>query len=427
MRFFKYSEPETVGEETLQEKQNTNNKRRTGSFLAKIVCVLAAMVVWFYVSAEQSQTYEKEFYNLDVEYSDIASLEKQGYTLISGDNATVDVIVTGKRNEVNSINKSDIIVSANLSEIYTPDKYTLPLKVEVPGNSSARVMPGTIEVYVDKAAQNEIPVEPIIKSGGTTDLNIEIELVPELKNVRITGPEEEIAKISHAAIDIKLDGFLNSSTKYKGQIYLVDNSGEKYSNAYVKCSKTELEVFINVNKYKTVPVEASFGDSDADTLGYDVSLSYGSVKIRGNADIVDEIATIYTENIDTARISGSTTLVAELVVPPGVELVDSNENVIVTIVPHTANNIEVSTSNIVLINLDDEFSAKIGEESKTFLFSASLVSAPKLTGETIYAIADMSAFSKEGTYDVKLKVVYPDFDDVNLKGDYYCKVILTKK
>ncbi len=427
MRFFKYSEQEITKEESVQEKQRQNNTRGSASFLAKIVCVLAAMVVWFYVSAGQSPTYEKEFYNLDVVYSDIASLEKQGYTLISGSNAKVDVIVTGKRNEVNSIDKSDIIVSANLSEIYSPEKYTLPLKVEVPGNCSAKVVPGTIVVYVDKAAQKEIPVEPSIKSGGTTDLNTEIELVPEFKNIRITGPEEEIAKISHAALDIKLDGFLNSSTKYKGQIYLVDNSGEKYSSAYVKCSKTEIEVFINVNKYKTVPIEVSFEDNDADILGYDVSLSYGSVKIRGNADIVDEINAIYTENIDPSIFSGNTSFAAELVVPPGVELVDSNENVIVTIVPHTANNIEVSTSNIVLINLDDEFSASIGEESKTFLFSASFTSAPKLTGENIYAIADMSAFSKAGTYDVKLKVVYPDIDDVNLKGDYYCKVVLTKK
>lgn len=426
MRFFKYSEQETKKDVTVQVKQS-NNTRKTGSFLAKIVCVLAAMVVWFYVSAEQSPTYEKEFYNLDVEYTDIVSLEKQGYTIISGSNAKVDVVVTGKRNEVNSIDKSDIIVSANLSGIYTPEKYTLPLKVEVPGNSSAKAMPGTIVVYVDKAAQKEIPVEPTIKSGGTADLNTEIELVPEFKNIRITGPEEEIAKISHAAIDIKLDGFISSSTKYKGQIYLVDNEGEKYSNAYVKCSRSELEIFINVNKYKTVPIQASFGDDDAEKLGYDVSLSYGSVKVRGNADIVDEIETIYTENIDTTRISGNTSLVAELIVPPGVELVDSNENVIVTIVPHTANNVEITSSNIVLINLDSNLSAKIGEESKTFLFSASLASASKLSGENIYAIADMSAFNKAGTYDVKLKVVYPDLDDVNLKGDYYCKVILTKK
>ncbi len=429
MRFFKYTEKEDNSKTAAQSKK-APQKKSFGSFWAKVICVLAALLVWFYVSGEQSPTFEKTFYNIAVNYDGMASLEKQGYTIISGNNPTVDVTVSGKRTEVNNIGKDDITASADLSGIYGPGEYTLTLSVATPGNTSSKtVNPESVVVYVDKSSQKEIPVVATVVSGGTTELSIKIEdPVPAYETVRVTGPDEELAEISHAAIDIALEGLVDSSVEYTGQLYLVDKNGNTYSSAYVKTDKTRITVMIPVNKYKTVPVEVAYSGDSADVVGYDTELSLKNVEIRGNADVIDAISSVKTENIDLSKITGNTGITTELAVPPGAQLVDESQSTVTVFVsPRTSNNASVITSNIALINIPAGLSARIDEKSKTFSFSGSIGEVSKLTSTNVYAVADLSPYTAAGTYDVKLEVHYDDnLHDIKLIGDYYCKVTLYK-
>ncbi len=427
MRFFKNSEQ---GKETTDTGKQVKERKekKYGSFGAKIICVLAAMLVWFYASGEQSSTFEKTFYNVEVQYNGLSSLEEQGYTLITGKNAAVDVTVAGKRSEVNNISKSDIIVSTELSSIYAPGEYTLSLVAETPGSTSAKeISPDTVVVYVDKSSQRELQVVPRVTTGGTTELNIKIEeLVPAYSTIRVTGPDEELAKISHAAIDVALDRLIDSSVEYTGQIYLVDKNGERYSNTYVKTDKTEIKVTVPVNKYKTVPVEVAYSGATAQELGHEIKLSLESVEIRGNVDIIDGIDSIKTESIDLTNITGNTNIVAELAIPRGAELVGDTDTVTVSVVPHNSNNASITTSNIVLINVPEGFSARLEEKSKTFTFVGSLGAISKLSSKNVYAIADLSAYNSRGTYDVKLSVNYPESTGATLKDEYFCKITIYK-
>lgn len=428
MRFFKNADNVNgdVDAKIPSKKQKENKK--FGNIWAKVICVLAAMLVWFYASGEQSSTYEKNFYNIDVQYAGLSSLEGQGYTLITGKNATVDITVSGKRSDVNNIGKNDIVVSADVSGIYAPGEYTLSLEVETPGNTSAKdTTPDTVVVYVDKSSQREIPVVPRITTGGTTELDIKIEeLIPAYSMVRVTGPDEELSKISYAAIDVALDRLVDSSVEYTGKIYLVDKNNEKYSNAYVKTDKTEIKVTVPVNKYKTVPVEVAYSGSSAEELGHEVTLSLKNVEIRGNVDIIDGIGVLKTESIDLDSITGNTSIVAELAVPPGAEIVGDTDTVTVSVVPHSSNSASITTSNIVIINVPEGFSARLEEKSQTFTFIGSAVAVSRLNSKNIYAVADLSAYKAKGTYDVKLSVQYPESSGAKLKEEYYCKITLYK-
>ena len=409
-------------------KPQNKDKKKYGSFSAKVICVLAAILVWFYASGEQSSTYEKNFYNVDVQYEGLSSLEAQGYTLITGKNASVDVVVSGKRVDVNSIGKSDVVVSADVSGIYAPGEYTLSLEVELPGGATAKdTTPDTVVVYVDKSAQREIQVVPRITSGGTSEISIKIEeLIPAYSTIRVTGPEEELSKISHAAIDIALDRLVDSSVEYTGQIYLVDRNGNTYFNAYVKTDKSEIKVTVPVNKYKTVPLEVAYSGATAGELGHSVKLSKQSVEIRGNVDIIDAIDVIKTESVDITGVTGNTSIVARLAVPPGAEIVGEDDTVTLSIEPASDNTLSITTSNVVLINIPKGFSARLEDDSKTFTFTGNAAGISKLNNKNVYAVADLSAYKGKGTYDVKLSVSYPELSGVMLKDEYFARVTIYK-
>ena len=86
MRFFKYTdknEPEKQTQE-VKEKSRKEKSGGFGSFWAKIVCIIAAFFVWFYVSGDQSTTYERVFSGVQISSVDMTALESRGYTVING-------------------------------------------------------------------------------------------------------------------------------------------------------------------------------------------------------------------------------------------------------------------------------------------------------------------------------------------------------
>ena len=404
------------------------NREKFSRLGAKIVCVLAALLVWFYVSGEQSPTYEKTFYSIPVTFDGMASLERQGYTIISGNNATVDVTVSGKRSEVNQMKKDDISVVADLSPVHSPDFYDVKVDAVTTGSASAsKISPATVEVYIDRSSQKMVPVVPALVSGGTTDLSIRIDpLVPSFSQIRITGPAEELEKISHAAADVSLDRLIDSSVEYTASLYLVDTSGNRYSNLYVKADKTEVKVTVPVYKYKTVPISVAYVGASAEDMGYGVELSRKTAEIRGNADVVDSVDSIKTEPIDIGRINGEIVLTCKLSVLPGIEIMDEEDSITVDLIPGEGSNVGVTTSNICFIN--QSASLRVSQESfaVTFEFSGNPTSVSRLTPETVYALADLSAYTKEGTYSVPLTVYYPNDIGMRLVGEYTISVTLVR-
>ncbi len=418
----------SVRDETGRKmEKGKKEKSRYSSFFAKVVCVFAAVLVWFYASGEQSEKYEKVFYGVPVDFSGSQSIERQGYTVISGSGASVDVTVSGKRREVNGLRMADVTAYADLSDIMSSGEHTLRINSNVNGNSSAvKIVPETVVVYVDTAAQKELPVVPELLSGGTNDMSVKIsELVPESNLVRVTGPAAELEKITRAAVGVSLDGLIGSSVEYKGKITLENADGEKYSNAYVKTDKTEMNVRVVVTKSKTVPILPAFDD---DTFGEkcEAGLSLGTAMISGNVDVIDKISEIKTETIDTSEIAGDVSFSKKLIIPPGVTLEGGATAVTVSLKMRENVSAELNVSNIFPMNVPEDMTVEVNEKPVRMTFAGSPAAVSALDAKGIYATADASACRNEGEYDLPLAVHCED-DRVSVSGEYFCHVKAVKK
>ncbi len=436
MRFFKHEEP---------KKENRQNKEKTAketkgfsSFFAKIICVVAAVIVWFYVSGEQSITYEKEFRGVEIKYN-MGALNEKGYTIIGGKNTTVDVTVTGTRREVNNIEAEDIVATVDLSKINTSGEYPVEIEVTAPGNTNVKdVYPYELKLYIDTPTKKSFKVDVNAHNVAMSDSTLKIrKYLLSVDEVWVTGPEEEVNKIAGAKVDLDFSGErISDSVSRSGvTIKLYDKEGKTYTNAYVETDETETNVDVIVNKYVTVPVKAKYsGRFSAKDAGYSEKIQPSEISIKGTPETISGITYIETAEIDADVISGERfEKEVSLSYPVGVEADGTVPSNVSVSLERTNGRIAVTTPNILFINDSEMLNYTIKEESVKVIFSGNLGDIERLNQRNVYMIADLGGINREGVHEnVRLRPYLFGMDvletgRVQVEGIYSCTIIAERK
>ena len=107
-----------VKKEQTKEQEEAAERKKTASkkFWGKVVCGLLAILMWIYVSYDENPTSTNTYTNIPVTITGIAELEARNITVLSG-TLSVAVKVSGARNALSRLNKSDINAIADVSNI----------------------------------------------------------------------------------------------------------------------------------------------------------------------------------------------------------------------------------------------------------------------------------------------------------------------
>lgn len=439
MRFFKYSAADTENN-TQRIASNDSGKDSKGfsSFFAKLVCVAAAIIVWFYVSGEQSITFEKEFPDVEIKYN-MGALGEKGYKIVNGKNTTVDVTVTGTRREVNDITTDKIAATADLSHINTAGEYSVKINVSTPGNTNVKdIYPYELKLYIDTPIQKSFKVDVSVHNLAMGDSSLKIRNYKlSVNEVWVSGPEEEVNKIAGAKIDLDFSGdrITDSVSRTGVTIKLVDHDGNIYTSPYLTLDESETNVDVIVNKYMTVPIKPKYsGGFDADSAGYSENIEPSEISIKGAPEIISGITYIETAEIDADDIYGEAyEKEVTLSYPSGVEPDGSMpENIVVTL-ERTNGKRTVTTANIVLINKSEKLDYSVDAENVSVVFSGNLEDIEKLNEKNVYMIADMVGINSEGKHNgIKLRPYVFGMNVLNdgsvkVEGVYNCTVTAAKK
>lgn len=437
MRFFKYSEHPGDGAET-EQNISKKEKRVFSSFFAKIVCIVAAIMVWFYASGEQSTTYEKEFQGVQIKY-DMGTLDEKGYTIINGKNTTVNVVVSGTRREVNNLSSDDIMARADLSEISSSGEYPVKVNVTLPGDTNVKsIYPSELRLYIDIPTQKSFKVDVDTHNIAMSDSTLKIRKFNlSVDEVWVTGPEEEVSKIGGAKIDIDFSGekLANTVTRSDVTIKLVDTDGKIYSNPYVELDETETNVEVVVQKTVTVPIKPKYsGKFVPGEAGYSETVEPKEITIRGTPEVINSISYVETSEIPSFEITEKIyENDATITLPAGVEIEGNSEKTVKIVLERKNITKSIKTSNILLLNCSDELDYQVEEEEIMIVFSGNYDDVEKLSEKNIYLVGDMTGRTKEGLYEnIRLRVMCYGLDvldngSVNVDEKYTCTVRAKKK
>ena len=269
--------------------QPSPSSSQKGSLAAKILAVLCAVVIWVYASSVDTTTTTKNFSNLAVTNKYAAELvENYNISVISGNDALVDITVEGKKNTINKLTEDDIVTYVDLSGITEAGEYTLKVNVNVPNGVNVSVCsPSSVTVFVDEEVSESKPVKTsttFVKSDSDYMVDERI----ETPTVMVTGPKSVVDSVSCALLNIDL-GTLSSSVDVVSRITLVDNYGNEVVNPYLRTNVSEVNVHYSVEMYKTVRLTTDLRNGTLGSDAVDVRLSADEILVKGS---VEDLATL---------------------------------------------------------------------------------------------------------------------------------------
>lgn len=112
------SENELIFENKGAIYRGTRRRVRKGDIIAFILSVFAAIFLWFYVMAVESPNTEMDFQGVTVEVEGEYEMRAdKGWSLISTDSRTVDLILRGKKSLLGRMKSDDIHAFVDLSKV----------------------------------------------------------------------------------------------------------------------------------------------------------------------------------------------------------------------------------------------------------------------------------------------------------------------
>lgn len=142
----------------LEKRRGLPLKRLpASSYFARLVALLIAFGIWIYAKENDTVIGDISFSGIPVK---IVNTSDTPLSVISGYNSTVDVVLEGKKGTVRSITADDIEIVADVSDITSAGRHTVPIDISAPeGATVVSQSLSSVSVYMDKTISITVPVQ----------------------------------------------------------------------------------------------------------------------------------------------------------------------------------------------------------------------------------------------------------------------------
>ncbi len=292
----------------MKKKKLSLNKLFQNNKFLIILSLVISTITWVYMSMGTTNDTSVTISNIPIQIELPDQLVNNGLQVFSDTEQTATVTVTGSRAVLGSISTKDITVTAATNGIDSAGTYQISLSA-VKTNPSANfqiistVTPSNVNVIVDYLRETSFPIQENVVYKVADGYYASTSLAS--KNITVSGPQTEIAKIAKVSASAELDGILDDSTSATADILLYDKSGNRISTDLLKMEFGTVEASISVLPEKTVKVVPEFMNKpEGLNLGDDMlSVEPPEILLAGPKKVLDNTKSIKLESIDFATLS----------------------------------------------------------------------------------------------------------------------------
>ncbi len=394
--------------------------RKIADITAIVVCIAAALFLWYYVTDLDITVYSTTLAGIPVTVRN-----ESGFSVLSGSDATVDVTVSGKRSAIEKIDRSDISAFVTVPADVEPGRVRFAVEYDIPNSVTfSNASTEAVYLYLDNTETVSVPV-----TVRVTEYQVDDPYVLDLSNisaspatVSVTGPASVVKSIDRAELVASI-GHVTRTVTYNGAVSLLDAAGAKVTSAYMKTNVTNATAVIPVLVTRQVPVRVSFlrGIFNENNCGVTVTPEY--VTVKGEAELVDRVSFEY--EIDEATVeNGKTERTVSVSLPAGVTNVDGVETVQISLETINIESKRVSVS--VRVQNPDGLDYS-GPETVLITIRGDGAAVSEIQPYEITAEISLAGKSV-GTVDVPVAVSFLDkyAGRIYIVGDYTVSVRITQ-
>lgn len=400
------------------------------------MAIFFALLLWLVVVNIDDPIDTQIFRNIPVVVQNEEVVTNMGKTYQIVDNTqAVSVTVSAKRSILAKIASSDIIASANMSEMELMS--LVPITVSIQGfegrYASATANPHNLQVNVEDITKNTFPLK-VSTTGTLRDGYVLGTMKTNPETVTIGGSESRIANIDSAVAKIDISG-LGADDTIKADLILYDATGNVIDATMLTNNLGEKGVSVDVQvlNTKNLTVQAEVTGEPADGYVY-TGLVYEpeSVQVSGTEEELADIETIKIPGsaVNITGLTGKQEYVVDVskYLPEGVQLTDdAAKNVIltVTVEPAGTKTIELPVESITVSNLTDKLKLEyVTMDNLQLQFQGAQENLDNLNVKSA-AFIDLRNYTTTGTYEVPVRIEVPT--GVTLVSEPMVKVQLMEK
>lgn len=346
--------------------------RITANIGLKVASLFFSFLLWMAVNNMNDPTIDRSFTNIPVKLLNTELITDTGQVYEVMDNtAVIDrVTVWAPRSVISSISSSNIIATADVSELSSLDTISIKLSTNLYSSDIERIKGSsdTVKLNIENKRSKTLALKATV-SGSVEEGYLLGDIVPNQNLVRISGPESVIDQVVKASVDVPVTGF-TSDIADNAEIRLYDGEDNLVQDSRI--TQNIKTVGVRVTIYRTSEVPVYFSTTGTPAHGYraakEPEASIASVVIAGKENAIRNISAIEVpgEAIDISDCTED--YIAEIDIrdylPDNVFLADTSQSeitVTVDIEPEVTKELEVQSSRIEVTNVPEGYRATISE------------------------------------------------------------------
>ncbi len=389
----------------MQNLWDQFKQRVTGNQLVRFgVSLLLAVLLWGWVTQQQDPVESRSYTELAIEEPDLS-----GTIEIVTSLPRVTVSVSDVASQVEGLDRSNITVSLDVSEIDGPGTFEAPVEVSTEGElREISVSPDTISVQVEEEVGEVFPliVEHQQVAGDATWV---VDITPAVSQVTVRGTQSTVDRVERVTLPVSTEG-QTSDFIMVFEPTAVGEDGQRVQEVTIEPDQVRTNVEMET-RGKTVSVVPQVQGLPAEgyVLQQTVALP-STVILDGPDEALDPILFVDTQPVD---IAGATESISQEVslepLPEGVTLVEPATNEVEV---RVAIGTSAGTPNVIqgmpveVRNLGDGFQVNVDPASVELSVSASADILSSLTPDDIDVFVDITGLGP-GVYSLRPEVTLP--------------------
>ncbi|MBQ7923291.1 MAG: hypothetical protein IJ325_12090 [Clostridia bacterium] len=293
------------------------------NLIIKILCVLAAVSIWFYFDSLENPKITANIENIVVELrnEDSVALPDYNYEIFTGRNQRINIAVKGTEANIEKV-KNNIVAYVDMREarfdentlsrlmnIYI-DKKSIPAGIEIVSQSES-VMIVAIDKVIEKTIE-DVNVTPdlggqMLPDGYSIGDDIVVKYNGEIiRNITVRGPEQIINKIKTVEVIVDCKDRIRSFTA-SGSILLMDEYNNPLGDEdtkYIEVTPKSVIVEVPIIREQNVRLEVKGNRTGENIYKYaDIQIIPSEVTVYGDTLVMDKEDLVLPIEIDETLIT----------------------------------------------------------------------------------------------------------------------------
>lgn len=379
-------------------------KSKNQQIIIKICCVIASFILWLYIFNVENPIRDRKI-TVPVQIVNKDILAQSKLVPIGEENLSITLDIRGNASDIYSVKVEDFKLESDLSA-YVVKKGENKIPVEIKKSpQSIRIANNEnlwVKIDLDELKQKVVSIKVVLE-GKAREGFYAMQPTMNYKEVKITGPEASINSVSHVVARCNIKDFykdINIGVPLQPE----DSSGAVVKNVSVKPDLVQIGV--PIKKIKSVPVNIKTqGKLENSGILKSIVSTPEKIEIAGEEKVLTNINALDTESIDLNKLAGKDVVEVKVIVPSGINLVNSN-GIVKAKIDFDKGIQKQLNLNIQTRNIGNNFTATLEKDKTSVTVSGSESVINNLKAEELACYVDLSNLT-EGEHEVPVKVNFP--------------------